>query len=357
MIFDSNKKYDEAQNSADEGKTSGIVGFCPITPDEIDPSKLFFSVVSCARAKGVLESADLNYTDTQIGLMLNDAIAASRKSYVRRETAKELVEGVFRLLDTLYSPTTEGISAILADIKERKLEQSRKQAQQHGSTLLGLARNRIYHIEHIAQKYPGLCLDFVSDLKAELTYTDIYRIGGETTPRLVGTLGLEMPAKIAEISARTDLLCGLCDLMCRLSPKAVENAAYARGSVASGELRYTLNFIMSVTLGALYAAFYRLDTPMIPLAKIIDIEDDIFELTDDELMAVYCDYIDIFINRHKIDTEEYSKASSELLRLYAFCIHDGSDGISKEFIASALVKFVRKSCRTKTDVKKILLFY
>ena len=124
MISDSNKKYDEAQNSADESKYAGIVGFCPITPDEIDPSKLFFSVVSCARAKDVLDSADLNYTDTQIGLMLNDAIAASRKSYVRRETAKELVEGVFRLLDTLYSPTTEGISAILADIKERKLEQS-----------------------------------------------------------------------------------------------------------------------------------------------------------------------------------------------------------------------------------------
>lgn len=341
-------------NRQSEGGESipNIQSYCPINISEIDTSKFFFSTVNAAKRKELLTEAELRYTDTQIDILLHDALKSSHKSSVRRETAKELLEGVFRVLDSAYPHDVGGIAEIIESIKGRKLDEYALKGKRACAAWLNNAMNRVYHIEHIMYKRRELRMDFILEIKSELLYTDIYRAGGESTKAIVSTLNLELPTTLECVSQGMDFLCAAFDLAMYYNAKEVLAAASRSGITAGGDVYYNKSFVTALTVSALVCAYLREDSVYVPKKGMFEVEDMLLEMTDIELHEFFLDCIRIFINRKGIDTDEVNKVSTEIERLYAFTVHDG--GISPDVISKAAVGFVREHIKERGNFEKYL---
>lgn len=333
-------------------RMSDIQSYSPINISEIDTSKFFFTAVNAAKRRGMLSEAELRYVDTQIDILLHDALKSSHKSYVRRETAKELLEGVFRVLDCAYSHDVGGITEIIDSIKVRKLDEYALKGKRACAAWLNNAMNRVYHIEHIMYKRRDLRMDFILEIKSELLYTDIYRAGGESTSALLSALCLAPPATLECVSQGMDLLCAAFDLAAYYNAKEVLAAAARSGITAGGDVYYNKGFVTALTVSALVSAFLREDSVYVPKEGMFEVEDMLLEMTDAELREFFLDCIRIFVNRKSIDTDEVNKVSTEIERLYAFTVHDG--GINPYVIAEECVMFVREHIKERGNFEKYL---
>lgn len=331
---------------------SDIQSFYPIDISEIDASKFFFSVINAAKRKGLLAEQELRYTDTQIDILLHDALKSSHKSSVRRETAKELVEGVFRVLDCAYPHDNGGISEVVESVKNRTLAEYALSGKRKCAAYLNNALNRVYHIEHIMYKRRDLRMDFILDIKSELIYTDIYRAGGESTSSLLRTLGLKAPSTLENVSHGMDFLCAAFDLAAYCNADEVLAAAKRSGITANGEVYYNKAFVTALAVSFLVCAYLREDSVFVPKAKMFEAEDMFLEMTDSELCEFFRDAERIFINRHGIDTDEVNRVTTEIEKLYAFTIHE--NGLSLDVAAKEAAEFVKCRIRERGDFEKYL---
>lgn len=331
---------------------SDIRNFYPIDFSETDDAKFFFSVITAAKRKALLSEEELRYVDTNIDLLLRDALKTSHKSFVRRETAKELIEGVFRVLDSAYPHTSDGVSEILDSVKNAKLDVYALKGKRICTAYLNNVRNRAYHIEHVMYKRRNLKMDFILGIKSEILYTDIYRAGGNSTTALLKVLDLEPPVTLDVISEGMDYMCAAFDLAAYLDAKEVLLAAAKSGIATADEIYYNRTFVTALVTSALLCAYFREDTLYVPSIKMFDAEDMLLEMTDGELCEFFRDCTRIFINRKGIDTDEVNRVTTEIEKLYAFTVNGGD--LSEDTVAEASAKFVREKLHERGDFAKYL---
>lgn len=325
----------------------------PIGIDEINSDNLFFSAVRVAKEKGLLEEAELIYVDRVVNLLLSDSAKTSGKSYIKKDTAKELLQGIFRVVDSAFDPSN--ISEIISCIKERRLENVCNDAVKNNASFLQRIRNNVYHLEHLNYKYPLFNLQFAIRMKQLLTYTDIYRFGGENTEFIHSFCGISTPAKIKEVSDRIDILCAMSDLMCRMSASEIATASEKAGlTVGLAETTYSLDFISRASLSAVFCNFYGFEGVFLNYAYYNGIRDLVTELSLEELSCELCDYLKIFMLHHSIEINERNNATTEIERLYACVIAD--DYISLKRLAKYLAEFLIVKLRCGKKLEKILFF-
>ncbi len=319
---------------------------------ELDAENLFFSLMGKCKEKGIFDSDDLVYVDSQLNLMIEETARLCGKGYIKEENARIMLKNIFMILDSVYS--VSDYPEIISVIRERKLFEMWQRGVKESIAYFDRTVKNFYHLEHFYYKYPELRADFAISLKNDYAFSNIYTHSFEAAKYTKAFFAISENESFKSVSTRSEMLCAECALISNMKYDdllpILEERGYFR---ADGGIKYTAMLVDAIVISMCYASFYRCDGFYPQSAYAKEILTELVSENTAELCESFESYLNMVVGRHGIEITEKDESYGEnILNVYASRLN--KENISK--LAKYLVSVITHKRVTEKGLKNLIHF-
>ncbi len=303
---------------------------------ELDAENLFFSLVGKCKEKGIFDSDDLVYVDSQLNLMIEETARLCGKGYIKEENARIMLKNIFMILDSVYS--VSDYPEIISVIKDRKLFEMWQRGVKESIAYFDRTVKNFYHLEHFYYKYPELRADFAISLKNDYAFSNIYTHNFESAKFTKAFFAISENESFRSVRERSELLCTECALLSVLKYDNLLPILNERGYFRTdGGIRYTAMLVDAIVISMCYSAFFRCDGIYPDSSYAKEILSELVSDNTEELYESFESYIRMVIARYGIETAQKDDSYGEnILNVYTSRLNEENIGKLARYLVSVV---------------------
>jgi len=315
---------------------NNIDNYYGLTLTELCADNLFFSLVGKCKEKGIFDSDDLVYVDSQLNRMIEETARFCGKGYIKEDSARVMLKNIFMILDGVYS--IADFPEIIKVIKSRTLWDMWQRGTKESIAHFDRTRKNFYHLEHFYYKYPDLRADFAISLKNDYAFSNIYTHSFENAKFTKAFFAVSENESFRSVCQRSEMLCTECALLSGIGYSDILPILNERGSFRiDGGVKYTSVLVDAIIISMCFSAFYRCEGifPETKYAKEILtqlISSDTAELCED-----IGSYLHMVIARYGVETVNKQDSYGEnILNVYASRLNEENIKSLSDYLVSVI---------------------